>query len=134
MIASTAPANWPAVAWRSWRRRRRRCRPPGCDEFRQRLLTLAAELAVIRPSMAPIGNLLRRWQRADRHRQRDLELLRRLAAEHAGGADRSVAPSRDRLRRPRGPVVRSWSYLDDPQSQLDGCSKPVACSGTRTCE
>ena len=54
-----------------------------CDEFRQRLLTLAAELAVIRPSMAPIGNLLRRWQERVGTANGDLELLRRLAAEHA---------------------------------------------------
>lgn len=54
-----------------------------CGEFRQRLLTLAAELAVIRPSMAPIGNLLRRWQERIGTANGDLELLRRLAAEHA---------------------------------------------------
>jgi ribose 1,5-bisphosphate isomerase len=54
-----------------------------CDELRQRLLTLAAELAVIRPSMAPIGNLLRRWQERIGTANGDLELLRRLAAERA---------------------------------------------------
>ncbi len=54
-----------------------------CGEFRQCLLALAAELAAIRPSMAPIGNLLRRWREQIGTANGDLELLRRLATEQA---------------------------------------------------
>lgn len=54
-----------------------------CIEFRQGLLALATELAAARPSMAPIGNLLRRWKGEIGATDGDLNSLRRLAAGRA---------------------------------------------------
>ncbi|MBE2295641.1 MAG: translation initiation factor eIF-2B [Phycisphaerales bacterium] len=54
-------------------------------EFRQYLLALAAELAMTRPSMAPVGHLLRRWRAEMSVADGDLDLdwLRRFAVERA---------------------------------------------------
>lgn len=52
-------------------------------EFKQYLLALAAELAMTRPSMAPIGNLLRRWREEIEVADGDLDGCRRFAAERA---------------------------------------------------
>ena len=59
-------------------------------EFRQYLLALAAELAMTRPSMAPVGHLLRRWRAgADEVlRGREKEMLRWVAE---GLTDRQIA-------------------------------------------
>jgi translation initiation factor eIF-2B subunit delta len=59
---------------------------PAADaaDLRERLLALAAGLAMARPSMAPIQNLLRRWREGSGiDTGMDLSLARRAAAERA---------------------------------------------------
>lgn len=59
---------------------------PAADaaDLRERLLALAADLAMARPSMAPVENLLRRWrEESSIGAGMDLSLARRLAAERA---------------------------------------------------